>query len=302
LVRLGHPKGGLGQQVGCRTLVQIQQILPRLAGLGRRIAGQQRFAQPKAGLDHQGVIDVLAEELAVQLRGLGEFVQLLLALGDQQFQSYTAFQLRTDAKRTAVEIECLCVVGLLVLLGRLEIGVRIFQVDVGDFLLAIFREQERRLGAISQLGVAKVAFARVRQAFGKPGLSRPRAVGEGLVQLVERGHRLVVFFLEMQRPAFQVRQIVLVQRLVLCRCVDRRNRFRVFAILQQLVDRFRHLGGCGRQAACRQTKRTHRDQRRCHTCTEHDGPSPQIGKRSHRPILQIYTGGDELGRISGIFV
>ena len=98
LVRLGHPEGGLGQQVGRGSLVQIQQVLPSLPGLGWCLVGQQGFAQPKAGLDHQRVIDVLAEELAVQFRGLGEFVQLLLALRDQQFQSHAALQLRPDAR------------------------------------------------------------------------------------------------------------------------------------------------------------------------------------------------------------
>ncbi len=281
--------------------MQVQQVLPCLARLGRLLAGQQRFAQPEASLDNQRVIDVLAEELAVQVRRLLQLVQLLLALSDQQLDPHAAVQLRPDTQCAAVEIERPLVVRLLILLGWLEIRVGEFHVQAGDFLLPILGQQELCLGAVDEFGGAEIAFASQRQTLGEAGLACPRAVVRPLIQLVERSDGLVVFLLEVQRAAFQVGQMVLVGLLVAGQRLDRRDRFRILAILHQLKHLFRHRGRRGRQAVCRHTQRTHRDQRR-RTCTEHDGPPSRSDRRNRRPIPHVYTSRGKLGRISSDFI
>ena len=125
-------------------------------------------------------------------------VEVLLALADQELDLDLLLRLGPGLQGLLVELQGLGVVGLLLFLGRLEVGVGKLQVDVGDLLLAIGREQVLGLGPIDQLGAAEVAFAGQRDGLGKACPACPGALGKLLAKLVEDGDGLVVLAVEVQ--------------------------------------------------------------------------------------------------------
>ena len=153
---------------------------------------------------------MVLDELLEQRGRLGRLAEVLLALADEQFDLDLLLRLRPGFQGLLVELQGLGVVGLLLFLGRLEVGVGKFQVDVGDLLLAIGREQVLGLGPIDQLGAAEVAFAgqRRRPWQSVPGVPKGCCGNQFLAELVEDGDGLVVFAVEVQCPAFEIEQVV----------------------------------------------------------------------------------------------
>ena len=115
----------------------------------------------------KGLVGMVLDELLEQRGRFGRLAEVLLALADEQLDLDLLLRLGPGLQGLLVELQGLGVVGLLLFLGRLEVGVGKFQVDVGDLLLAIGREQVLGLGPIDQLGAAEVAFAGQRDGLGK---------------------------------------------------------------------------------------------------------------------------------------
>ena len=184
---------------------------------------------------------MVLDELAEQSNRLVPLLQFLVALGDTQFDTPPLLELRTDGRRLAVELQRLLEVGVLLLLGRVEIRVGEFQVDVGHLLLAVDREQVLGLGPIDQLGRPEIALASQRGPLGEPAATCPGTLGETLLHGVEGRDRLVVFLIEVQCPSLQVGQIVVRDAFGIgLDRVDRRDGGWKIAVLHQLPNVLGH--------------------------------------------------------------
>ena len=117
---------------------------------------------------------MVLDELLVKRGRLGQACRVLLALADQQLDLDPLLRLRARLQRLLVELQGLGVVGLLVFLGRLEVVVGEFQVDVGDLLLAVGREQVFGLGPDRSARRAEVALAGQGHGLGEACPACPR--------------------------------------------------------------------------------------------------------------------------------
>ena len=132
---------------------------------------------------------------------------------------------------------------------RIEVIVGELEIDVGDLLFAIGREQVLGLFAVDRLGLGEVAFSGVGERFAELGAAEPRALGELRLDLLEGGHRLVVFLVQIQGSPLQIAEVVGRGACFFGFHVDRRHRLGVFGVLHQLADPGGDQGGVGRRRA-----------------------------------------------------
>src|SRR5207253_2214555 len=100
----------------------------------------------------------------------------LQALADAKFDLDLLLGLRAGIEGFLVELQGLGVVWLLLFLGRLEIAVGEFQINIRKLLLALAGEEILGLGAVDQLGGLEVAFAGQRYRLGEADAARPEAL------------------------------------------------------------------------------------------------------------------------------
>ena len=234
--RLREVERGLGDPFAVGVGISGQQILPGAPCLGSLTETQLAFTQPIPRLDIQGASGMILGELGVAVRRLLEVSQGLVALGHADLDPGALFRLGADGQRLVVELEGLVVVGRLDFVLGLEVGLGEFQVDVGDFLLAIERQQVVGFLAIDQLGALKISLPRHGNRAAEFGTARPGAVGKITLDGLVDGNRFVVLLAEMQGSSLEEPQPIanrLDGRIVGRQCrVNRLNRPGVVAILQ----------------------------------------------------------------------
>ena len=242
---LRDPLPPIGGAASCPTEwagvgVLGQQVLPGPSRLFQLPFRQPALAQPVACLDVQRAVGVILDKLLKQARRRTVLLQVLLTLGHEQLHLGPLLGLRPHLQRLPVELQGLLVVRFVLFLGRLEVRVGELQIDIRDLLLPIGRKQILRLGPDDQLGAAKITLSGQRQCARQPAPAGPPTLGKILLQLPEDLRRPVVLFLQKERPALEVGQVVLRSVFGLGGPVDFLDGLLILPILHQLPDLLPH--------------------------------------------------------------
>ena len=242
-VRLHLPIGTGNRRHGCHRL---QQLPPGLSRLRQLAGGQQAFAHPVASFHLSRVVGLVREKLLVGLRRVGRHVQLLQAIADTELDFRTPRGRQSGIQGEGIELPRAAVVGLLIFTAGLESRVGKLQVNGRRLLPPRGGEQILGLRFIDCLGAAEVALGNHGLGLGKAGATQPRALGKVLLELFQRGNRLVVLLLQFQRPGPQIGKVVAGRVLVLGGFVNGLAGLDEVAILHRLPHgrrRQRHVAG-----------------------------------------------------------
>ena len=168
---------------------------------------------------------------------MAEFLQ---AIADAEFDFRTLRSRQARIQGKGIELPCALVVGLLIRAAGLEPRLGKLQVDGRRLLPPRCGKQILRLLFVDRLGAAEVALGDHGLGLGKAGAAEPRALGKVLLELLQRGDRLVVLLLQCERPGPQIGQVVARRVLGLGGFVDGLAGLGEIAILHRLPHGRRH--------------------------------------------------------------